>query len=74
MYFIVPGEGTASTEENTGPTTPTTATEEEPTEENTGTTTAVTVTEGGPTEENTDMTTKPTEKPNRLSRFAKKIA
>ena len=74
MYSIVPDEGTASTEENTGMTTPTTVTEEEPTEENTGTTTAVTVTEGGPTEENTDMTTRTTEEPNRLSRFAKKIA
>ena len=74
MYFNVPGEGTASTEENTGTTTPTTVTEEEPTGENTGTTTAVPVTEGGPTEENTDVTTITTERPNRLSRFAKKIA
>ena len=70
MYFIVPGEGTASTEENTA----TTGTGEGPTEENTGITTVVPVTEGEPTEENTNMTTKTTEKPNRLSRFAKKIA
>ena len=70
MYFIVPGEGTASTEENTA----TTVTEDGPTEENTEITTVVTITEGEPTEENTDVTTIPTEKPNRLSRFAKKIA